>query len=73
MLKDSNGKEINTIDAFITRDPIIVLVYLLMVKVVPIGMMVSIVNDIVKNKDKEYVIQEKELGEFTKKLLEGLY
>ena len=73
MLKDNNGKEIDTKDAFVTKDPMIVLIYLLMVKVVPIGMMVSIINDITKNKNKDYVIQEKELGEFTKKLVEGLY
>ena len=70
---DGNGKEIDVTNTYMTKDPVVILIYLLMVKAVPIGMMVAIINEIKKGKNSDYVIQEKELGEYAKRLSEELY
>ncbi len=70
---DKDGKEIDVTNAYMTKDPVVILIYLLMVKAVPIGMIVAIINEIKKGKNSDYVIQEKELGEYAKRLSEELY
>jgi len=73
LINKDNGKPVDVDKVFITNDPVVVLLYTLFIKYMPVGVVAGIVKNISDNKDKPFAIEDKELGEYAQKLTEMMF